>query len=130
MPTCTSKIIVCISLVGFHRVNLGNSKTFHPSVYYGMCYKNCIFSGITCLVPVVYNGVADPVAGTTGDYGSTYSIQCNTGYQPGSAIDTSGSCGDNVSFNAPEPICESKLPLIISLCHSDISPIIVLAYLL
>ena len=69
-------------------------------------------SAITCEVPSVIGGIADPVEGSTIDYGSTYSISCNTGYAVGSTGDTSGSCQEDGTFADPTPICDSKLILV------------------
>ena len=63
-------------------------------------------SVITCEVPEVTNGVADPVAGETGDYGTAYTVTCDEGYQLVDEESESGDCASDGFFASPAPECE------------------------
>ena len=60
-------------------------------------------------MPDVENGVADPVTGGTGDWGTTYSVTCNTGYKLTNDIAESGTCETDENFGGDVPACESKI---------------------
>ena len=60
-------------------------------------------------MPDVENGVADPVAGETGDYDTTYSVTCNTGYKLTDDVAESGTCATDEAFGGDVPACESKI---------------------
>ena len=53
--------------------------------------------------------MADPVAGETGDYDTTYSVTCNTGYKLTDGIAESGACATDGNFGGDVPACESRI---------------------
>ena len=73
------------------------------------------FSVITCEVPEVTNGLADPIAGETGDYGTAYTVTCNEGYQLVDDESDSGNCASDGSFASPAPECERKSIFLVEL---------------
>ena len=64
---------------------------------------------MTCTVPAVTDGTANPTVGNEGNYGTAYTVTCDTGYElTGGMSDESGACGTDGNFASPAPTCESK----------------------
>ena len=79
----------------------------------GRVHNLFLISGIYCTVPSVSDGTADPAAGGSGEYGTSYTITCDAGYEVGTDGDTSGTCDDTGDFGAPAPECTSKFDQLI-----------------
>ena len=75
-----------------------------------------MFSVLTCEVPSIDNGVSDPVTGDNVDFGSSYTITCNSGFTYAATGSVSGSCEEDGNFSDPIPACESKIFIVFQYC--------------